>query len=207
MAIRKVARLGHPVLRAPCRALTRSEIRSPAARRLVADLRETMAEYAGVGLAAPQVHEPVRLAVIEFDPDDAERDLDQGESEGEEKEKGEGRAKGGAKGAGKVKAKTQTSFTVFNPSTTVLDPTPAGNWEGCLSVPGMRGYVERPRRVRVDYLDEAARPAHVVADGFLATVFQHELDHLDGVLYVDRLADPKLFAFNEEFDRYVAEGG
>ena len=138
-----------------------------------------MAEYAGVGLAAPQVHEPVRLAIVEFDPDDAARELDEG----------------------------KTSFTVFNPRTTVLDPTPAGYWEGCLSVPGMRGYVERPCRVRVDYLDEAAKPARVVADGFLATVFQHEFDHLDGVLYVDRLADPKLFAFNEEFNRYVAEGG
>ena len=179
MAIRKVARLGHPVLREPCRELTRAEIRSPATRRLVEDMRETMAEYAGVGLAAPQVHEPVRIAIIEFDPGDAERDLDEG----------------------------QTSYTVFNPTTTVLDSTRAGYWEGCLSVPGMRGYVERPRRVRVDYLDEAAKPARVVADGFLATVFQHELDHLDGVLYVDRLADPKLFAFNEEFSRYVAEGG
>ena len=179
MAIRKVARLGHPVLRAPCRELTRAEIRSHVTRRLVDDMRETMAEYDGVGLAAPQVHEPVRLAIIEFDPDDAERDLDDG----------------------------KTSFTVFNPKTTVLDPTPAGYWEGCLSVPGMRGYVERPCRVRVDYLDEAAKPATVVADGFLATVFQHELDHLDGVLYVDRLADPKLFAFNEEFNRYIAEGG
>ena len=179
MAIRKVARLGHPVLREPCRELTRAEIRSPAMRRLVDDMRETMAEYDGVGLAAPQVHEPVRLAIIEFDPGEAERDLD---------------------------AET-SSFTVFNPTTTVLDPTPAGYWEGCLSVPGMRGFVERPRRIRVDYLDEAAKPAQVVADGFLATVFQHELDHLDGVLYVDRLADSKLFAFNEEFNRYVAEGG
>ena len=179
MAIRKVARLGHPVLREPCRELTRAEIRSPAMRRLVEDMRGTMVEYAGVGLAAPQVHEPVRLAVIEFDPGDAERDLDE----------------------------RRTSFTVFNPTTTVLDPAPAGYWEGCLSVPGMRGFVERPRRIRVDYLDEAAKPARVVADGFLATVFQHELDHLDGVLYVDRLADPKLFAFNEEFNRYVAEGG
>ena len=179
MAIRKVARLGHPVLREPCRELTRSEIRSPAMRRLVDDMRETMGEYDGIGLAAPQVHEPVRLAIIEFDPGEAERDLDAGAS----------------------------SFTVFNPTTTVLDPTPAGYWEGCLSVPGMRGFVERPRRIRVDYLDEAAKPARVVADGFLATVFQHELDHLDGVLYVDRLADPKLFAFNEEFNRYLAEGG
>ena len=71
----------------------------------------------------------------------------------------------------------------------------------------MRGYVERPRRIRVDYLDEAANPARVVAEGFLATVFQHELDHLDGVLYVDRLADPKLFAFNEEFNRFIADEG
>ncbi|MCY4451908.1 MAG: peptide deformylase [Immundisolibacterales bacterium] len=179
MAIRKVARLGHPVLRAPCRELTRSEIRSHVARRLVDDMRETMAEYDGVGLAAPQVHESVRVAIIEFDPGDAERDLDA----------------------------ERTSFTVFNPRTTVLDPTPAGYWEGCLSVPGMRGFVERPRRVQVDYLDESAKPATVVAEGFLATVFQHELDHLDGVLYVDRLADPKLFAFNEEFNRYIAEGG
>ena len=186
MAIRKVARLGHPVLRAPCRELTRSEIRSPATRRLVRDLRETMEEYAGVGLAAPQVHEPVRLAVIEFDREDAERDLE-----------GEGRGEG--------KGEEGVSFTVFNPRTTVLDPSPAGFWEGCLSVPGMRGYVERPHRVRVDYLDEAAKPAHVVAEGFLATVLQHELDHLDGVLYVDRLADPKLFAFNEEFNRFIAE--
>ena len=194
MAIRKVARLGHPVLRAPCRELTRSEIRSPAARRLVRDLRETMEEYAGVGLAAPQVHEPVRLAVIEFEREDAERDL---EGEGG-REPGDRRA---GRGDGKV------SFTVFNPRTTVLDPSPAGFWEGCLSVPGMRGYVERPRRVRVDYVDEAAKPARVVAEGFLATVLQHELDHLDGVLYVDRLADPKLFAFNEEFNRFIAEEG
>ena len=186
MAIRKVARLGHPVLRTPCRELTRSEIRSPATRRLVRDLRETMEEYAGVGLAAPQVHEPVRLAVIEFDREDAERDLE-----------GEGRGEG--------KGEEGVSFTVFNPRTTVLDPSPAGFWEGCLSVPGMRGYVERAHRVRVDYLDEAAKPAHVVAEGFLATVLQHELDHLDGVLYVDRLADPKLFAFNEEFNRFIAE--
>jgi len=168
MAIRKVARLGHPVLRAPCRELTRAEIRSPATRRLVEDMRETMEEYEGVGLAAPQVHEPMRRAVIEFDPGDAERDLDE----------------------------RRTSFTVFNPRTTVLDSTPAGYWEGWLAVRGMRGYVERPRRVRVDYLDEAAKPARVVAEGFLATVFQHELDHLDGVLYPSRVRDMSTFGFD-----------
>ena len=189
MAIRKVARLGHPVLRTPCRELTRTEIRSPATRRLVRDLRATMEEYQGVGLAAPQVHEPVRLAIVELDREDAERDLE------------------GTGGGGEGRPGDKVSFTVFNPRTTVLDQAAVGCWEGCLSVPGMRGYVERPRRIRVDYLDEAAKPACVVADGFLATVFQHELDHLDGVLYVDRLADPRRFAFNEEFNRFIAGGG
>lgn len=188
MTIRKVARLGHPVLRASCRELGEDEVRSAEVRRLVEDMRETMHEYSGLGLAAPQVHESVRLAVVELDPEgaDLERDLDTGS----------GPAPGQDRG--------RISFTLFNPRLTVLDPALAGHWEGCLSVPGMRGYVERPREVRVDYLDKTGARAQVTARGFLATVFQHELDHLDGVLYVDRLADPRLFSFDEEFGRYHA---
>jgi peptide deformylase len=140
--------------------------------RLVADMWDTMREYGGVGLAAPQVHESIKLAVLELDldPQDAE----------------------------------PQAFVVFNPRITVLDETPRGTWEGCLSVPGMRGYVERPRSIRVDYLDEAGRPASVEASDFLSVVFQHELDHLDGVVYVDKLLQPEMFAFNEEFARYHA---
>lgn len=182
MTIRKVARLGHPVLRASCRELGEDEVRSAEVRRLVEDMRETMHEYSGLGLAAPQVHESVRLAVVELDPEDAHRDLEPGPGPGRER----------------------VSFTLFNPRLTVLDPALEGHWEGCLSVPGMRGYVERPREVRVDYLDETGARAQIAARGFLATVFQHELDHLDGVLYVDRLADPRLFSFDEEFGRYHA---
>ncbi len=174
MTIRKVARLGHPVLREPTREVTREEIASPEMRRLVEDMVETMHEYGGVGLAAPQVHESLRLAVIEFDAGDNRYD----------------------------NAASQSLLVLWNAHVDVLDPTPSGFWEGCLSVPGMRGYVERPRQIRVRYLDATGEPRSLVADGFLATVFQHELDHLDGVLYVDKIADPEKFAFAEEFTRY-----
>jgi peptide deformylase len=178
MAIRKIARLGHPVLRHACREVTREEISSPEMRRLVKDMIETMHEYGGVGLAAPQVHESVRLAIIEYD--DEQR---ASQSEG------------------------QPLLVIWNARVKVLDETVSGFWEGCLSVPGMRGYVERPSKIEVSYLDERGKPQTLIADDFLATVFQHELDHLDGVLYVDKLADTTKFAFSEEYGRYHVEDG
>lgn len=179
MAIRKVARLGHPVLREKARELTREEISTPEMRRLVRDMVETMHEYGGVGLAAPQVHESVRLAVIQFEADN-------------ERYEGEGE---------------QPLLVLFNARVKVLDATLSGFWEGCLSVPGLRGYVERPSKVEVSYLDERGKPKTMQAEGFLATVFQHELDHLDGVLYVDKIADKAKLAFIEEYGRYHAPEG
>jgi peptide deformylase len=176
MAIRKVARLGHPVLRQKTREVTREEISSPEMRRLVRDMVETMHEYGGVGLAAPQVHESVRLAVIEYD----------------EEEQPEGQS---------------SLHVIWNARVKVLDETLSGFWEGCLSVPGMRGYVERPSKIEVSYLDERGKPQRLVASGFLATVFQHELDHLDGVVYVDKITDKSRFAFTEEYARYHVEEG
>lgn len=174
MAIRKVARLGHPVLRKPTLEVESSAIASTEMQRLVADMVDTMREYGGVGLAAPQVHESVRLALIEVDAGNPRYDADA----------------------------AQPLLVLWNAKVVALDETPHGFWEGCLSVPGLRGYVERPRKVRVDYLDQDARPQTVIAEGFLATVLQHELDHLDGLLYVDRIKDPSRFAFIEEFQRY-----
>jgi peptide deformylase len=104
MAIRKIARLGHPVLRKKCREVTREEISSPEMRRLVKDMVETMHEYGGVGLAAPQVHEPVRLAIIEYDE--------------------EQRAELGA---------TQPLLVIWNARVKVLDEAPSGFWEGMWS--------------------------------------------------------------------------
>src|SRR5215510_4004921 len=128
MAIRKVARLGHPVLRRQTRLLRPEEIRSPEIERLVDDMIETMHEYSGVGLAAPQVHESLRLAVIEVEGLNPRYHI----------------------------AEEQPLLVIFNAKVTVLDPTPHGFWEGCLSVPGLRGFVERPRKVKVDFLDRAA---------------------------------------------------
>jgi peptide deformylase len=176
MAIRKVARLGHPVLRKVTRPLDKREIASSEVQRLVTDMVETMREYGGVGLAAPQVHEPLRLAVIEV------------EALGE-------------KLAAELK---QEILVVFNAQVSVLDAAPHGFWEGCLSVPGLRGYVERPRKIRVDFLDEHGAAKTIVAEDFLATVFQHELDHLDGVLYVDKVADRTRLSFNEEYQSACA---
>jgi peptide deformylase len=179
MAIRKVARLGHPVLREPTRLLGKKEIQSEEMKRLVVDMIDTMHEYGGVGLAAPQVHEPLRLAVIEV-------------SELNERYQVQG---------------AQPLLVIFNAKVTVLDPTPYGFWEGCLSVPGLRGYVERPRKVKVDYLDQDARERSLIAEDFLSTVFQHELDHLDGTLYVDKIAAPDRFAFVEEYQRFHMQEG
>jgi peptide deformylase len=182
MAIRKVARLGHPILRQKTRELSTDEIRSPEIQRLIQDLRDTQAEYGGIGIAAPQVHESVRVAIIEFDAGSA-RYPDMGSQ----------------------------PLTVFiNARVSVLDAQEQTYWEGCLSVPGLRGKVSRPRKVRVDYLDETATPRSLVAEGFLATVFQHELDHLDGVLFVDRVETrpgATALSFTEEYQRFhLAEG-
>ena len=180
MSIRKIARMGHPVLRVKARELRPEEFGSPELERLIDDLIETMHEYEGIGLAAPQIHEPVRLAVIEFDPENSRyQDLN---------------------------LQTEQSLLIIaNPKIHVLDPELQGFWEGCLSVPELRGLVYRPRKIRVDYFDHLGKAASLTLEGFLATVFQHELDHLDGVLYLDRVKnDPGQtpLAFTLEYERF-----
>lgn len=169
MAIRKVARMGHPILRQKARELTAEEIRSPETTQLITDMLETMREYGGIGLAAPQIHESLQIALIGMDAQGAEMEVPE---------------------------------VFFNPVITILDPEVQGYWEGCLSVPDLRGLVFRPKRIRVDYWDAHARPKSVEAEGFRATVFQHELDHLAGILYVDRMEDTTRFAFIEEYQRF-----
>ena len=146
--------------------------------RLLTDMEDTLHDYGGVGLAAPQINEDWRVAVIEIGARPSRYgDLD------------------------------PMPFTVFvNPVIDVLSPQPvAGFWEGCLSVPGLRGYVERPQHVRVRYTDLDGKAQSVDLQGFGATVFQHEFDHLDGTLYVDRVARPELLMFEEELGRFSEE--
>ena len=175
MAVRKIIRMGHPALRTPARPLSPEDLGSDWLRRLCADMTDTLSDYGGIGLAAPQIAEPWRLALIEI--------------------------AGGPSRYGEIPHVPRTFFV--NPEIEVLDPQTAGFWEGCLSIPGLRGFVERPQHIRVRYLDLDGNAAEAELTGFLATVFQHEFDHLDGRLYVDRIADPRLLAFEEEFQRYL----
>ena len=174
MAVRKVLRMGHPTLRRVARPLTNREARSEPIARLVEDMVETLHDYGGIGLAAPQVNESIRLAIIEI-PSMGSRygDLE------------------------------PMPLTVFvNPVVTVLDASTEGYWEGCLSLPGLRGWVERPQHIRVDYKDLILRSHSKEFGGFQATVFQHEFDHLDGTLFVDRMTDTTRLVFEEEYARY-----
>lgn len=178
MAIRPVLTIGNPLLREVARDLTAAEIASPALRTLIDDMVETMHHEEGIGIAAPQIGESVQAAVIEVD-EESERYPDQ-------------------KGFG---------LEVFlNPRLTTLDEEEQGFWEGCLSVPNLRGFVERPRRVRVDYTGLDGRARTLEAEGFLATVVQHELDHLQGVLYVDRIRDMTRLATIEDYQRFWLDG-
>jgi peptide deformylase len=156
--------------------LSKEEILSPEIQNLVQDMVDTMHDASGIGLAAPQIYESLAIAVLEFQADNA-RYPDMGE---------------------------QSLLVLFNPKITVLDETEQSFWEGCLSVPDIRGLVHRPRKIAVDYLDLEAKPKRIEAEGFLATVFQHELDHLFGRLYIDLVRDTKNIAFLEEFRRFKA---
>jgi len=176
MAVRKIIRMGHPTLRKPARRLEARELKSPEIGRLVNDMIDTLNDAGGIGLAAPQIDEPVRLAIIEID--------------------------GGQSRYGEIPAMPLTVFV--NPTIDIVDPKAAGYWEGCLSVPGLRGWVERPQFVRVSYQDLDGKKHAIELKGFLATVFQHEFDHLDGKLYIDRMTDPTKLVFEEEYLRYLS---
>jgi peptide deformylase len=175
MAVRRIIRMGHPNLRIPAENVPVEAIGSDELNRLIEDMEDTLHDYGGIGLAAPQINEPYRLAVIEIT--------------------------GGPTRYGELEAVPMTAF--INPTITVLDDTTAGYWEGCLSVPGLRGFVERPQKIRVDYTDQTGKSGQLEFSGFLATVFQHEFDHLDGKLYIDRITDTTKLVFDEEFVRYL----
>jgi peptide deformylase len=175
VAILKVARIGHPIVRAPARPVDPGEVASAEIQRLIDDMVETMREYDGVGLAAPQVHRGLRLAVLEVPESD---------------ERGE----------------VAVPLTVLvNPVMTKLDAETVTAWEGCLSIPDLRGPVPRARRVRLEALDREGRPYVVEASGLLARVIQHECDHLDGGVYLDRMTDLRGLSFLREFERHVLQ--
>jgi peptide deformylase len=167
MSILKVARMGHPVLREKARTVDKSELKNPVIQQFIDSMIDTMFEYSGVGLAAPQVHEGLRVFVAMLDPD--------------------GRGEGDA-------------ITFVNPEITTIGDQTVEGWEGCLSIPEIRGRVPRAQHVKVTALDRHGKRFELELKDFPARVVQHETDHLDGVLFFDRM---KTF----EFSRYHTRQG
>jgi len=174
MSILKVARMGHPSLRAKARPLLRSDVRGAPVQKLIDDMLETMREYHGVGLAAPQVHEGVRLFVAMLDAGDDDREPPE-------------------------------PIAIINPEITVVDDEVVEDWEGCLSIPDIRGRVPRARGIRVRALDRQGERIEIRAKDYSARVIQHETDHLDGVLFFDRMKSFETLTFLDEYSRYWAK--
>jgi peptide deformylase len=171
MALRKVAVMGHPVLREKAKPVAQKEINTPKMQELFKDMLDTMFEYDGRGLAAPQIHESIQVLVMlwDFEPD-----------------------------------KKPSILYLINPEIKNLTKETSTFWEGCLSVPGLRGKVARPNKIEVKALNHKGENIEFIAEGFAATVIQHECDHLSGTLYVDRLTSTQDFAFSKEFGRFIA---
>ena len=173
MAILKVARLGHPILRQVAEPIPPSEIRSPEVQRFIDDMVETMREYDGAGLAANQVHTLRQIAVIEVLANPRYPDA------------------------------PQIPLTVvINPVVTPIGEEMEDGWEGCLSVPDLRGVVPRYGSVRLECYDRDARAVSLIAKDFFARVIQHESDHLNGVVYLDRMRDLSTLAHIAEWNKH-----
>jgi peptide deformylase len=172
MSILKVARMGHPVLRERARAVDKAAFRDPLFQKLVDDMIDTMHEYSGVGLAAPQIHEDLRLFVALLDDDP-----------GSDSE----------------------AVVVVNPEIVPLSENKAEGWEGCLSIPDIRGMVPRWTDITVRAIDRQGKKIELPLKGFAARVAQHETDHLDGVLFFDRMTSMQSLTYLDEYSRYHAK--
>jgi peptide deformylase len=181
MAILKIARMGHPVLGQKAQPLARPV--APEIRRLVSDMIETMIDANGAGLAAPQVHVPLRVVVFQA-PDERS---DPGLSEAERFDH------------------TAPLTVLINPEIEVVGSEIEGGWEGCLSVPGLRGFVERAFHIRYRGFDLDGGEIARSAKGFHARVVQHECDHLDGILYPTRMRDLSKLIFETEARHWAKE--
>ena len=174
MTVLDIVTVGDPVLRERARELSTEELRSDEVQRLIDDMIETKRAAHGAGIAANQVGRALRVAVVEVQP-----------------------------GNPRYPYKPPVDLTVIvNPEIEPVDDELFAVNEGCLSVPGLRGDVERNVNIRVRYLDRDGQPREEIRRGLTAGTFQHEVDHLDGVLFLDRVRDPSTFSTWEQFDRH-----
>ena len=173
MSLLKVARMGHPVLRSRAREIDRAELKHPSMQKLIDDMIDTMHEYHGVVLAAPQVHEGLRIFVAAIAPQNEE-----------------------------PLAPGDEPMVFINPVITLVGNEVVEDWEGCLSIPDIRGRVPRARAIKVSALDRSGGRIDITSHDFPARVIQHETDHLDGVLFFDRMRTFESLAFLDEYARY-----
>lgn len=201
MAILKIAKMGDPVLRGPAQDVP--DPTQPPIQALVRDMVETLVDAGGVGLAAPQVHVPLRIVIFHQPPEPTDtEDVDDAEDTGNG-EDGADAGDGGADGDGSEDPNDPGPLHILiNPVIEPLTDETELGWEGCLSVPGMRGIVPRFTRIRFSGLGLDGKAITCEVEGFRARVVQHECDHLDGVLYPQRMTDLRLLGFNDELDRH-----
>jgi len=173
VALRKIATIGHPVLRQRARELTRDDLATAPIQRLIDDMVDTMRDAAGAGLAANQVHEPVRICVIEV-----------------------------ADNPRYPYAPKWPLTILVNPALEATTDETFMNYEGCLSVPNLRGEVRRFTGVRVRAWDRRGKDLAFEVKGLTAGTFQHEVDHIDGKLFVDSVPDPRTLATLGDFERF-----
>ncbi len=174
MTIRKVAQLGHPVLREKAGPIEKEAIKSPAIQALIDDMIQTKEEYVGIGLAAPQVHEPLQLIVVGLKNNPRYPDAEQ-----------------------------VLLRTVINPKITGFSTDMEEDWESCLSVDNLSGLVKRARKITVTGLDREGDDIEINAEGFEARVYQHEIDHLYGKVFLDRMSDLRSLCFGKEFSKFA----
>ncbi len=173
---KEICLMGNPILRTTAEKIDMSELNTPEFKALLEDMFDSMKASGGIGIAAPQIGISKQLALIELN------------------------------GVNRYNEFIDLPLTAFiNPVIEILDEATQGYWEGCLSVPGLRGFVERPRHIKVSFVNQHGEDQSLEAEGFLATVIQHELDHLFGNLYVDRINDPKLLMYQSEYDKYIIQ--
>ncbi|MEE8153230.1 MAG: peptide deformylase [candidate division NC10 bacterium] len=173
MAILKIAQMGNPVLRRPADLVPIKSIKSPILKKFIDDMIETMREYSGVGLAGPQVHESLQIVVIEAHENPRY-----------------------------PQTPTIPLAVLINPAVEPLTDETDEDWEGCLSIPDIRGKVPRYREVRVRAHDREGKELDFSVKDFFARVIQHEHDHLQGILFLDRMKKLDTLTYMAEYQRY-----
>jgi peptide deformylase len=175
MALRKIASIGHPVLRQKARPVSREELADPAVQRIIDDLIESLRDVRAAGLAAVQIHEPIRICAIEI-PENPRYPF----------------------------VPSIPLSVLVNPTIEAIGPETFPNYEGCLSVPDLRGVVARACEIRVRAWDRAGRELDYIVRGLAAGAYQHEIDHLAGFLFVDRVNDPSTLCTSSAYQRFHA---